>query len=61
MTDTEFADQMKALGVASGRVELATAICAWVTQHPSILISPAANDMAKDLVAKCQQVIKDVA
>ena len=61
MTETEFASQMKAVGVASGRIELALAICEWVTRHPNVLISEVARDMAKDLVAKCQQVIKDVA
>ena len=58
MTDTEFADTAQALGVAKGRIEAALELCEWAMQHPAILTSEAAHDMARDLVAKCQQIIK---
>ena len=51
MTDTEFANKAQALGVAKGRIEVAMELCEWAMRHPEIL--------TRDLVMKCQQIIKD--
>ena len=59
MTDTEFARELQAIHASQARIQMALELGEWATTHPSILTSQAALDMAKDLIAKCQQIIKD--
>lgn len=58
MTEAELMGKVEAIGIATGRIQLAGELVVWIATHPSLLVSSAARDLALDMVAKCQEIVR---
>lgn len=57
MMEAEVRQQLDAIQFQRGRVQAIREVAEFVSTHPSILTSPAAKDLARDVLDKCVAIV----